>query len=464
MENLIINQILECADEIYIDEKSHSSLKVCYRKAFDINTGHQVAVVYELDPSKITNVGGGGVQTHIGKKPKDPNSKEYKEWEKKRKDFVENEVKPNIKKRGYVDFSSKNMKVLGIKDRVTGKSLKSADLIGIYAAPGWGPTEMEPGYDKDQFDYLHNKLKTDPDIAKRVHHVVQGKIDPNESFKSTHLFNDTEYIKDEETGKMVPETDNSIGKMAAAETIGFGRGAKLNDITNTVAMPGEDYPVYAHPSKKDKKQHPELYKKESVELFYEYALLTEAEAAVADMKPVSDNPIRDALEDMRMNAGVAKQKIKHGAQNVQQVGASAKKSFDDCKNWLQKIINSARTKKYNDMKEEITDPKSRKTFFKGLTNVLIGGSLFKVNWLLGMLFLVLKIIGMFNKNAQMDKIRNEVIFEIKEEIKILDTKIEEIGYGASDQEKAQKYKMMRVRNELKKKLFRATGNKLQKVI
>lgn len=197
---------------------------------------------------------------------------------------------------------------------------------------------------------------------------------------------------------------------------------------------------------------------------YEYSLLFEGAAPVEELRPESDNPLRDTLEDIRMNLGETKQKVKHGMQNVQQVGASAKKGWDDAVGWIKGIANNIQTKQYNEIKEDLLEPNAMKSFFKTVRNALIGGSLFKAGLLLNPLFIVLGIHHIWDKNAKMTKIRNEIITEVQTEIEILQEKIDSIknSYGTSAEEKAKMYKMMRAKNELQKKLWRAQGGKVLK--
>lgn len=130
----------------YFEEKSRGKLKYAYRRCVDANTGHDLKVVYSLDDLTVTNMGGTRDIT-------DTNPNHHRNLEK------------DIRKTGHTDFESKGQRVLAIYDTITGKRLKEADTLPVFA-----------------------------DMKGKVVHLKEGEIDNNPSSKSTFWdknYNDT---------------------------------------------------------------------------------------------------------------------------------------------------------------------------------------------------------------------------------------------------------------------------------
>lgn len=206
--------------ESYYYEKSHGKLKYDFRAARDIRTGHQIKIVYELDNMKFIDAEYGSFNFNSMANRKMP--------------FGDNESKVNfIKNKGNLDHKSSGQKVVAIIDVKTNKRLNEADCLGIY------------NYEGIDLDYLINDRKFSVDeikdyIKKRGSswfHVKVGEIDDSASFKSTFWPKGKKYVNKTELNQR--------------EFIGIGRGAKVNDL--------ESLYTYAHPSKKDIKEHPRMY-------------------------------------------------------------------------------------------------------------------------------------------------------------------------------------------------------------
>ncbi len=242
---------IRCID--YLEEKSHGKLKYDFRFGFDLNTGHKVKVVYSLDNIQVT-MGGHGYDidgTH------DNNSINI---DRRKSSEVTSEIQNNIKHKGNVDHESKGQKIIAIVDRKTGNNLKSCRLIGIgtkdpiiSSTGAHSKLEINPKYLKDiQQDYRH------------IPEVHVGDIETDSSFKTTHAFKEKDLVKHEKDwfgDDIASDTINS--RLQAVETLKHGRGAKLNDSKPKIFGLGDT--EYNHPSKKDIKKNPDLYKKESVD-------------------------------------------------------------------------------------------------------------------------------------------------------------------------------------------------------
>lgn len=162
----------------------------------------------------------------------------------KREEEVLNYVRNNITKKGNLDHTSSNQKVLAIIDRVTNKRLNSVNAIGVYA-PAINNTSLKITNFKS-FKSYYNSKGTDF-INKYVHKITVGEVDKHKSFKATHWFNnDTVYDPDFEC-----IVDNSMDRRTAAEGFITKRGVKLNDLKETY-VPGSIN--YKNPSKKDGKR------------------------------------------------------------------------------------------------------------------------------------------------------------------------------------------------------------------
>lgn len=167
---------------------------------------------------------------------------------KKREAEVLAYVKANITKKGNLDHSSSNQKVLAIIDRVTNERLNTVRSIGLYA-PAVNNASLKLR-EFDNFKKYYNS-KGDAFINKYVHKITVGEIDKHKSFKATHWFNND----------TVKNQDNASERRTAAESFIAKRGVKLNDLKGTY-FPGS--PVeYSNPSKKDQNDFERLEKMKS---------------------------------------------------------------------------------------------------------------------------------------------------------------------------------------------------------
>ena len=64
-------------------------------------------------------------------------------------------------------------------------------------------------------------------------------------------------------------------------------------------------------------------------------------------------------------------------------------------------------------------------------------------------------------NKKVQRLRHEIIGELKTELEVLDAKIRDADY---DVNKAEKYRLMRLKNEINKKLIRVGGMDVTKNI
>lgn len=222
-------------DEFFL-ERSNGKLKFDFRKGYDYDTGHAIKVVYSLDGIKVDSVGSGFVGSNASDDLK--------------KSTVE-DIQKNITSKGNSDHSSSGQKVMAIVDRFTNKQLQSVRMIGPFA-----PSVNNGGLEISDIDNLHKYYdsKGTEFINKYVHSISVGEVDNVSRFKATHWFNNDTTTK-KLRGGIVIKADNTIGRGQTAESLKYGRGAKMNDISNNTYLIGTKA-EYKHPSKKDLKTKP----------------------------------------------------------------------------------------------------------------------------------------------------------------------------------------------------------------
>lgn len=179
-----------------------------------------------------------------------------------------------------------------------------------------------------------------------------------------------------------------------------------------------------------------------------------------DDKPKSDHPIQDAIQDIDRNTKAGLQKVKKVGQNVVNTGKAIVKPINAVKDLVSKTITKWKDTDENSLKEKIADPHSRSTLYNVIRKLIIGGSLWKAGILQHPLFWVLGTAKLIGDKKKQDRLKHEIIGELKTEIEIIDKKIEDCNndYNNPDS-RAAKYKLMRLKNEMTKKLMRVAGGK-----
>ena len=245
-------------------EKSHGKLTKDFRKGYDYDTGHALKIVYDLKGIDIKNLGDAYAHTS------------GRTSTKEREEDL-NDVRKNISKKGNTDHNSSNQVVVAIIDRVTNTQLKTARVIGPYA-PAVNTDVLK--ISKSQLDSIHKFYndKGSEFTNKYVVRLTVGQKDTTTSFKSTHWFKkDT---KEEDYDGFKVKSDNTRSRGQNSESLKYGRGEKLNDISDKEISSVGTPVKYNTPSKKDVNKNPDAYKKESSEEIEEYG-----SADLGDMLP-----------------------------------------------------------------------------------------------------------------------------------------------------------------------------------
>lgn len=185
-------------------------------------------------------------------------------------------------------------------------------------------------------------------------------------------------------------------------------------------------------------------------------IYTEAVGDADDQKPKSDHPIKDTFQDIDRQLGKYQQKAKKKVQDVENVARAAMKPVNRTKSWILAMIQKWKNADENDIKDKMADPHSRNKLYSAIRTSIKYGAIAKAGLLFNPLFLALTVYKVRGKSAKEFRIRNEIIGEIKTELQIIDEKIKDAD---SKGDNKAKYQLMRLKNELNKKLLRVGGTK-----
>lgn len=191
-------------------------------------------------------------------------------------------------------------------------------------------------------------------------------------------------------------------------------------------------------------------------IFDDSALMTEAVGDADKDRPQSDHPVKDILTDVDRALVKKQQGAKKAVQNVQNAGRAFVKPAVRTTKWVDNMVHNWKDADENSVKEKLADPHARSNLFSAIRTAIVGGSLLKAGLLLNPVFLGLSAVRKFGKNKKEFRIRNEMIGELKTEMEIIDEKIKDADRVGDNKAK---YKLMRFKNELNKKLLRVGGPK-----
>lgn len=173
-------------------------------------------------------------------------------------------------------------------------------------------------------------------------------------------------------------------------------------------------------------------------------------------RPQSDHPVKDILTDVDRALVKKQQGAKKAVQNVQNAGRAFVKPAVRTTKWVDNMVHNWKDADENSVKEKLADPHARSNLFSAIRTAIVGGSLLKAGLLLNPVFLGLSAVRKLGKNKKEFRIRNEMIGELKTEMEIIDEKIKDADRVGDNKAK---YKLMRFKNELNKKLLRVGGPK-----
>lgn len=172
-----------------------------------------------------------------------------------------------------------------------------------------------------------------------------------------------------------------------------------------------------------------------------------------DMKPKSDHPIKDVFMDIDRKSTNLQQGAKKAVQDAQNVVRAAVKPIKRTQDWIGSMVAKWKDADETNIKEKMADPMARKGLLNAFKKAIEVGALFKAGILLNPIFLFLTITKKINNKKNEYRIRNEMISELKTEMDIIDEKIKD----AAGKDNKAKYELMRLKNEINKKLLRVAG-------
>ena len=187
---------------------------------------------------------------------------------------------------------------------------------------------------------------------------------------------------------------------------------------------------------------------ESVQLYHEEV------GDADDNKPESDNPIRDTMMDIDRKVSEGIGSLKRGAGKVRQTARAVTKPFKRVLNFIDAQIEKWRDSNENDIKEQLADPHQSNSLIKAFKSAVKYGAIYKAGLLLNPIFIFLAAAKHLDSRNNKFRIQNEMIGELKTELQVLEEKIKDAD---ANKDRKAKYQIMRLKNELTKKLIRVGG-------
>lgn len=181
--------------------------------------------------------------------------------------------------------------------------------------------------------------------------------------------------------------------------------------------------------------------------------IKESAEDVENDKPTSTT--QDTLMDIDRSLTKVQQKAKNVVQGFINVGATFLKPFKRTSQWISKMVNDWRSADENKIKERMASPHKRSLLFKAIRASIVGGALFKAGLLLNPVFLYLAISRKLGQSSRENRIRKEMVGELRTEIEVIEEKIKDADRNNDNKAK---YKLMRLKNEINKKLIRVGIN------
>ena len=446
-----------------------------YKAAFNYDNGHLIKITYSLQGCEITNVGlSKSMIDHVQSVAYDVNRENHRGSKmtkniraamvllkgiinsnkqiKNRKKMITDFLNDNIGDIGYLDFQAKNCKIVGLYDLYTRKEItEEIPIVGIYAA-----RRMYSGDSKiltnNDLKAVHKLLESGKTKFHVANHKI-GDVEIHPTFMSTYWDNNEDhgtcdlsqkYIdSDQRDRSSYMDLDALPQLIADFEAKGFHvSDAEAKAFLNKYRS-GEKFISDVISQEVNKKAN------KSINSY------TEAVGDADDMRPESDHPIKDTMQDIDRSLAKNQQAAKKKVQGMINTANTFIKPVKRTHQWVMKIVNDWKDKNETQIKEKFADPHARKNIFNAITWCIKTGSFVKAGLLLNPIFLFLTITKNITKKDNNMRIRHEMIGELKSELEIIDVKIQDAAKNNHDSDK---YKLMRLKNEINKKLLRVGGS------
>ena len=194
--------------------------------------------------------------------------------------------------------------------------------------------------------------------------------------------------------------------------------------------------------------------------------LAEADEYVSSAAPQKDPPppkgsLEETLGDIDRVGARMSASIKAGANRTVNVGKAVAKPVKRTFGWINDLVSRWRDTNETKMKEKLANPYERKTLYQGIRAAVAAGSLYKAGLLFHPLFWFLAVAKTIDNKKKKNRLRNEITGEIKAEIEVINAKIADAEAKGvdSEEDRRAKYKLIRFRNEMEKKLIRVAGDR-----
>ena len=301
-------------------------------------------------------------------------------------------------------------------------------------------------FNKDSSDH------SDHSVHDRSNHTNVRRINDDHSKGKRTNSDDTKYYSDINEEDVTKENielkypwelDIFIEKKTKSEYSinALKKKYKYNPSDSTIEVDGNGYKVDLNINDKTLRNS-SLYKKESPDF--------------SDGKPESDHPIKDTFTDIDRVLVKKQQETKKKVQDIHNAGKAFIKPAIRAKETIANTIAKWKDNDETKLKERMADPVARKNLFSALKTSITIGSLAKAGLLFNPIFAFLAVTKHVGKNKREYRIRNEMLGELKTELEIIDEKIEDARRNGDNR---QKYQLMRLKNEINKKIVRVGGGK-----
>ena len=307
---------------------------------------------------------------------------------------------------------------------------------------------------KKCYDHFHQVVV----LSKKLAMLIDKRYDANTPAEQAEIDKEIDKL-----GKIITLHQNKIDEIREAMKAGVDEEDPANvDLVEEFDKLSEDFihavTSHAFGDSQTKDIHDKLDRMEQIfkkfKIVITESAITEEVGDADDMKPESDHPVKDIAMDIDRKTAKMHQKAKKAVQDTMNAGRAIAKPINRTKDWISNMVVSWRDADETKVKERMADPQQRKGLLNAIRKAIRIGALAKAGLLFNPIILFLTVTKKIGDNKKSYRIRNEMIGELKTEMEVIDEKIKDAD-AAGD--KNAKYKLMRFKNEINKKLLRVGG-------
>lgn len=326
---------------------------------------------------------------------------------------------------------------------------------------------------KDLEDYRHKDIDDSDDIPRSSRSKAKPVIDDDDE-------DDTPVTKSSNNAPVnyyYYTYQNSLNKNTDSfnkyKTDDHSTGKQINSNNGKIPEQG-DFDKYKKDDEDEEKEYKTIGTEEAVEVTAESdhnesanpwelnifpeaiteATVTEDVGDADDDKPQADHPVRDAMIDVDRAMQSKFQDVRKTGQAVSHLYRTATRPVRRVKEFLNNQIAKWKDADETEIKERLADPNARKNIFHAIKVAIDNGAYLKAGILLNPVILGLHLLKKgWGKHSE-ERIKNEMILELQQEMNIIDEKIKDADYNHDNKAK---YQLMRFKTEVQKKLWRVAG-------